>query len=280
MYESTDAIPIGTALSVTLLGGLEVRRYGQPLPHPFPTRRMACLFAFLLLHPGRVFSRQYLADTIWPDADPEAARASLRTALVPIRAILEPHPEDRGRFVASTHTTLCVTLPPECWVDVRAFERGLSAAERLPIDSPEWFRALEAAVELYGGDLLPDLEETWCLVRREALQQGLLSALHALTEADQARRRDARAIGWARRALSVDPCDEVSHRHLMQLHALVGKRAQAVRQYHTCCHVLRMELETTPEPETLALFRKLQAEPEREWRLSGRREPALAGRRS
>jgi DNA-binding SARP family transcriptional activator len=238
---------------------MEIRQYGHLLPCPFPTRKTVSLFAFLLLHAGRTFSRDALAVTFWPDADRDAARASLRTAMVPIRRLLEPNPTDRGCSVRTTHTTLHVTLPPGTVVDVREFEHCLGEARRLRAGTAEWFRALETAVALYAGDLLPELDATWCLLPREALRQQLLTALHELARADQEGRQYARAKEWARRALEVDPCDEESHRRLMQLCATLGQHAGVVRQYHECRRVLEEELETVPEAETRALFQELQS---------------------
>jgi DNA-binding SARP family transcriptional activator len=36
-----------------------------------------------------------------------------------------------------------------------------------------------------------------------------------------------------------------------------GNRNRAVRWYEICCHAMRVELDTTPEPETTHLYQKL-----------------------
>src|SRR5262249_7263839 len=151
-----SAAPLGpdtAALAVRLLGGLQLRRDGQLLPHPFPTRKTASLFAFLLLHPHTELSRDFLAASFWPEVDEDAAHQSFRAALVPVRRLLERRREEKGRFLVSRRDTLHFVPPPDCWVDVWAFEQAADAAKDKPAGSPEWFDALEGAAALYEGDL-------------------------------------------------------------------------------------------------------------------------------
>src|SRR5262249_53083107 len=68
---------------------------------------------------------------------------------------------------------------------------------------------------------------------------------------------------WARRALTVDRCDEESHRHLMRLYHRLGERARALQQYREGCRALRGELDAAPDPETLALYQWVRPRPER-----------------
>jgi predicted ATPase/regulation of enolase protein 1 (concanavalin A-like superfamily) len=171
--------PTTAPLAVHLLGGLQVWRDGQRLPQPFPTRKTASLFAFLLLHPDAEHSRRFLAGAFWPDA--EDALHSLAAALVPIRRLLEPRPEEKGRCLVSHRHALCLIPPPGCWVDVWAFERAFDEGIRASPESPEWLRAREEAVALYGGDLLPDAEYGWCASRREELRQHFSVCLHDLS---------------------------------------------------------------------------------------------------
>jgi DNA-binding SARP family transcriptional activator len=237
---------------------------------------MASLFAYLLLHPGREFTRQFLAGTFWEKAKDDAtARVNLRAALLPIRKLLEPRPEDEGRFLVGSRATLHLVPPPDCWVDVWAFEEALGEARDALPASPEWFGALEHAVALYSGDLLPNLEDDWCAPVREGLRQRFVACLHDLARGELGRSQYNRAGGWAHRALAMDPCDEESHRHLMLLYALMGERERAAHQYHECRRLLREARGAAPDPQTLALFHRLQEQPQRERRLPSRVESLL-----
>src|SRR5689334_8960896 len=68
--------------------GLRVHLLGQPrlfykgAPHAFPGKRNALpLLAYLLLHRTARVGREFLAFTLWPDADEAEAMAALRRAL-------------------------------------------------------------------------------------------------------------------------------------------------------------------------------------------------------
>lgn len=253
---------IKARLTVYLLGGLRVYVNGQLLSRPFPTGKTVSLFAFLLLQPGRAFTRDYLAELFWPEVDVESARGSLKSALLPIRRVLEPREEDRGRVLASPRNLVLFNPPESCWVDVWEIERLLGMAEAASPHSPDWFEALENAVPLYRGPLLPERDDDWCRQRRVGLSQWVVNALHDLTRADQERKQYARACEWARRAVELDPCDEVSHRHLMLLYALMHDDARALQQYQECRRALRERLSAPPDPETHQLYQwlKLRAE--------------------
>src|SRR5215813_5714435 len=146
-----SASPLGSdaaTLAVRMLGGLQLRRDGQLLPHPFPTRKTAALFAFLLLHPHVELSRDFLAASFWPEVDEDAAHQSFRAALVPVRRLLERRPEEKGRFLVSHRDTLHFVPPPDCWVDVWAFEQAADEAKDKPAGSAAWLAALERAAAL------------------------------------------------------------------------------------------------------------------------------------
>ena len=73
-------------LRLNLFGRFQLTRGQQPVA--LPTRKSESLFAFLALHPGH-HSRGRLAEMFWPDAEPAAARASLRSALSSLRQKLD-----------------------------------------------------------------------------------------------------------------------------------------------------------------------------------------------
>jgi DNA-binding SARP family transcriptional activator len=269
--------PDTATLAIHLLGGLQIRREGRLLPHPFPTRKSASLFAFLLLHDSRDFTRGSLAGTFWPDVEEQAGRGSLGAALLPIRKLMELQPEEDGRYLVSSGTLLRLIPPPACWVDVWAFDQAVAEAERASRGSREWFEALEKSARLYSSDLLPHLGDHWCLRRREELQTRFLTCLRDLTQVERERHQYAQASTWARRALQVDPCDEESHRHLMLLYVLQGEHARAMHQYHQCRRVLRKELDVAPDEETIALYERLRAPRSRKRWMSSRWEITLRG---
>jgi DNA-binding SARP family transcriptional activator len=68
------------ALSLTLLGPMQVWVHGQSLP-PLRSRKPLWLLALLTLRPNRPVAREWLAGTLWPDTHQSQAFANLRTVL-------------------------------------------------------------------------------------------------------------------------------------------------------------------------------------------------------
>jgi DNA-binding SARP family transcriptional activator len=246
-------------LAITMLGGFRVQCGEERRVVDLPSRPVASLFAYLLVHPGYVFQRAELAPRFWPDVPSENARGSLREALRDLRALFETWPEDkRQRFVSNAdHSDLCLQPGPNWWVDIWAVEEALATAEHQAPGSPEWFAALERAASLYGGRLLPDLEEEWCYTEQDRLQVKMLEAIYALARAYLDREQYDKAGRWGRRGLEIEPADEACHRVMIELYLQRRQLAQAMRQYSECRRLLE-ELDSLPDDETQALYQEIE----------------------
>ena len=223
------------------LGPVQVHRQGRP-PELQAAKPLA-LLAYLAVT-GTTQRREHLADLLWMDSAPAAARKNLRNALWAIRkalgeeAVIEPDP---GRLV----------LSEDVWVDVHALEAAADGATRA-----EW----EAAVELYRGPFLEGLDlggapefEIWQAMERERLGQIYLRLLERIVDARRAKGDWRGVISAARQALAADNLQEPMVRALMEAHARLGERAEAQRQYQHLREVLARELGVDPLPETEAL---------------------------
>jgi DNA-binding SARP family transcriptional activator len=153
-------------VSLVLLGGFEARLgSGEPLSL---SSKAQALLAYLAVQPGRRHARDKLATLLWPNADDEHARQSLRQALVTLRSALRPH-----AILLADHRDASLE-GPGLDVDVVRFETlaGDRSAD-----------ALEQAAALYQGELLAGIRvkeppfDEWLLGERERLRA---LALHAL----------------------------------------------------------------------------------------------------
>jgi tetratricopeptide (TPR) repeat protein len=115
-------------------------------------------------------------------------------------------------------------------VDVWAFERFIAHSS---VDE------IQAAIELYQGDLLPECFDDWLIARRAALD---------------------RASSAYQRLIQADPLDEGAYRGLMRVYARSGRYRQALQQYEQLCRLLAAELHSEPLPETAALAAALRDE--------------------
>ncbi len=219
--------------------------------------RLQSLLAYLVLHRSAPQDRSHLAFLLWPDSTEERAHSSLRKLLHQLRQALP----DIDYFLHTDRQSLFWQPAAEAaWtLDVQEFEQQLAQAELTERrqETTVMRHALEQAISLYRGDILPSCYDEWILPERDRLRQLFLSAaerLLALLEED--RDYDA-AIQIAQQLLRQDTLHEATYRQLMRLHALRGDRAAALRVYHTCAQVLERELGTEPSQATRTLYESL-----------------------
>jgi predicted ATPase len=118
-------------------------------------------------------------------------------------------------------------------------------------------QALEEALDLYRGDLLPGCYDEWILPERDRVRQLFFQAAERLiTLLEQERDYDA-AIRTAQRLLRHDALQETTYRQLMRFYALRGDRVAALRVYHTCVTVLERELAAEPSEATRQAYESL-----------------------
>lgn len=231
-------------LEIRLLGTCEMRPNGQPLPS-LPSRKEQWLLALLVLRHARDTDRDWLAATLWPDAEESRARFYLRRSLSHLRRALG---EQESRLLSPTPRTLRLDLSGGgAWSDVLAFDKALKENDE------------ERAVGLYAGPLLPDCAEEWALPEREARHQAYLAALETLAEAAMVRGEPAAATRWLRLAVVADPYRESAACALMKALAHGGDRAAATQVYRDLRVRLHDDLNADPAPETQHLFRRLTA---------------------
>ena len=117
--------------------------------------------------------------------------------------------------------------------------------------------ALARGVALYTGDLLPSFDQEWVAEERDRLRGRFIEALEALITLHENQRNYEAAIAYTQRLLRHDPLHEPAYQRLMQLYALNGDRASALRTYHTCVTVLERELAVPPDAATRKLYERL-----------------------
>jgi len=236
-------------LEICLLGGFELGREGRILD-PLPLRAARSLFAYLVLNRERAHTRDLLAGTLWPDFDESRARRRLSQALWQIRTTVG---DENDRYLIGTPDTIRFNPDADFALDVEEFERLLEEAPKAESRNDET-EALEAAVDLYRGDLLAGFYDDWLLHDQDRLHSRFLSALERLTELAQSHGDFEGALVMSRRLAQEDEFDEESHRRVMRLAVLLGRHNEAIRQFEECRRILAEELGSTPSAETVELY--------------------------
>ena len=141
-------------------------------------------------------------------------------------------------------------------MDVAAFSALLAKAEQA-VNRAAARAALEQAVALYAGELLPACYDDWVLRERERLHQQYLDALEQVSRLCTEQGDLSAALVLCPTAGASRPAPRI---RLQALNASVpgsGDRARALRVYHTCATLLTDELGVEPSPETQVLYQRL-----------------------
>jgi DNA-binding SARP family transcriptional activator len=257
LLEETSTLEQGfavTTLRLCLLGDFALLANDLPVTS-LDVPRLQSLLVYLALHRGVPQPRARIAYTLWPASTDAQAHTNLRNLLFKLRVTL---PEVES-FLAVERQTLCFQPQAHVRLDVMEFEGAMARAEqaRSMPDLATERQALEQAIQLYQGDLLPSCYDDWIGAERDCLQHLYLGGLERLIELLERDGDYARAIRVAQRLLWVDPLHESIYQHLMRLHAARGDHGAVSRTYQTCAAVLQRELVIEPGLKTRQTYERL-----------------------
>ncbi|HET9921012.1 MAG TPA: AAA family ATPase, partial [Ktedonobacteraceae bacterium] len=256
-----------TLLEVSTLGRFELRRGLEPLAGGnWSRRKVRDLFKLLLSVEQHRLHREQVQEILWPASTMEQAANSFGKTLYLLRRAFEPDLA-AGKGSTSTYVLLdrdTLMLGTESMrIDADIFESSakqlqvkLRNAQKEQVLLDEFDRVLA----LYGGDFLPeDLYEDWATRRRDRLRRVYCSLLESAADLALVSMEGQRACEYLQALLERNSADEQTHRQLMLTYARMGRRSDALNQYQLLREVLREELRATPLPETVELFRAIQA---------------------
>ncbi len=251
------------SLTIRMFGEYSVLFDGEPVAIADKPRFQQVL-AYLILHHDRTLPRTQVAFSMWPETSERQAQSNFRNLLFRLR-----------RFMPSIDQCLKIDQTSIRWqpqievqVDLLEFLSLLNVASDAA-DRQTQIECNEAAVNLYRGNLLPDLYEDWVLVHQERFRDLYARALqHLVTLYESLRDYDV-AHDYARRLVAHDPLQERYHYQLLQQLMLMGDRAAALHAFHDCQAVLQRELGLEPGEEILAVYDQL---------IAGGRPPTEAGK--
>ncbi len=242
------------SLRITLLGDFNLALGDEPITS-LNSPRLQALLTYLILHREAPQRRQHIAFLFWTDSSEQQALTNLRKLLHELRASLPNADSYISLDHSSVHWHPGPTSPFE--VDVDHFVRAIADAHLDPQEGlPQTTKALQKAVDLYAGDLLPSCYNEWITAQREKLRDTFLVALHMLVDLLELSGQYGQAIRYARRLLRYDPLVEDNYRRLMRLHLLNNDLAGALNVYKQCALMMKREFGIEPGQGTLDILKQ------------------------
>lgn len=240
-----------------LLGMVQVEHGGRLVE--VGRRRERCLLGVLLLEAGRAVPLDRLVGLLWDGQPPESAKATLRTHVSRLRALLATN--DGGRFgVGLVHTRggYLAQVDPAT-VDALRF-RDLIEQARGVTEPGTRAGLLRAALALWRGPLLANAASDRLQQRlRPWWSETRLAALEDAIEAEL-------ACGWHRELIGELETLSLEYPHRERFVGLLmlalyrgGRQAEALAAFSRADRRLRREVGLDVSPELRELHRRILA---------------------
>jgi predicted ATPase/DNA-binding SARP family transcriptional activator len=229
----------GGELEFRLLGPVEVSRAGRALSLGGPRRR--ALLTQLLVHANEVVTRDRLVDGLWGERPPERAANALQVAVYELRQVL-----GRERLERHGSGYLLRVEPGE--LDLHRFEE-LVARARASGEPAGAAEALRAALALWRGPALADVEAPFARAEAARLEELRLAAVEQRLDADLALGRHDELVGELEPLVAAHPFRERLRAQLMLALYRCGRQAEALAAYQHARRTLVDELGLEPGRE-------------------------------
>jgi LuxR family maltose regulon positive regulatory protein len=239
-------------LKIYTLGRFELLKDGKLIRFSRKVQQKPlALLKALIAFGGKEVRADQIEDTLWPEADGDAAHHSLEMTLHRLRTFIG-HPE------ALEFRDGRLTLDPKYfWVDVRALEYLFEEAdgkrkEGLAEGSVE---LTQRAIGMYRGPFLSgEIEHPWVISIRERLRRKFLKSLSWLGQYWEQGDQWEKALECYERGLEADDLAEELYQRLMVCYQRLGRNSEALSVYNRCKKNLSTALGIDPSPETQTLY--------------------------
>src|SRR5712691_4523514 len=230
-----------------ILGPLELRRHGRPIPLAAAKHR--ALVAILLLNANRPVPSDRLIEELWGGHPPASARKTLHTYVSKLRPVL-------GDSMLVTRPAGYELRIEPGTLDVDQFERLLAEAkEATPSEAAA---KLRAALALWRGPPLADfVYEPFAQAEIARLEELRMAALEHRVNADLALDRHAELIGELEALVAEHPLRERLRAQLMLALYRAGRQADALAVYREGRRALVDELGIEPSTPLQELERAI-----------------------
>lgn len=213
-------------LRFLLLGQMRVE--GPVKLSSWGSRKALKLLKYLLLNQGKGIQWEYASSLLWPREKPDSTRKHLKVLISIIRKNLGP----LGSLLVCARGTYVFQSDPRVWIDATEFQALVREAEALSHDPIAQMKKYLKALDLYGGELLPeDRYDGYIEEHRNylhgAFRRTLTRAVRILLDSE----RRVEAVELAGRFYLIFPMDEVVAKLYIESLLAVGRISEAEGVY-------------------------------------------------
>ena len=248
-------------LAISLFGKMSVSYDDQPV-EGCDGSKVQELLCYLSINRDRPHSREVIASLLWGDYCTTAqSKKYLRKALWQLQSALGSCIDVAGSGLLQVDAEwITLHTIENIYIDVERLEtayelvRGIEGQDLCQ----DLARSIEEVESLYSSKLLEGWYQEWCLCERERLHLMYLTLLEKLMVYHESKQEYLRGLEYGLRILGYDRAREFTHRQIMRLYALAGKRTDALYQYQKCKAALHEELAVEPSRSTRTLYEAIR----------------------
>lgn len=244
------------SLQVRLLGPLEVIRWdGGAIPFRWRTRKVKSLFAYLLMHRGRLCHREELIEAIWPGTPLDRAKKELYHTAFHLKKNLADGFRAAGLDGeayrnALQHQSQSYRLNPEVAfsLDIEEMEKIRNACSQ-PLDDDRAENLLKTGLDLYRADFLPEVSDLWGEKQRERFRAMFLFLAEKYGDLCQRTGKLAQALDVYRKVLAVEPLADRVRLAYWQVLRRSGQESAVRQDYENYRRRLKREYGEEPSSD-------------------------------
>lgn len=253
-YGAAGSTDFSYTIDIRLFGRFEIAVNGAAIADDeWKTKKIKGILEYLVLHKGRVVTRDQLMELFWPEADKKSAAMSLRAALYELKKVLAKYGvknEGSAQFIHERAGSLEIRPNNMLFIDIDEFLQ-LYHEYKNRCKNKSGKKQVQALLErmnaLYTGDLLDDeVYWDWTFVDREELKSVYLETVMALASLYIAEKESKMAEKLLLKVLSVDQYNEEACLMLLNLYVSANQRSRAVKLYNSFARRLENDLNVKP----------------------------------
>jgi DNA-binding SARP family transcriptional activator len=227
------------SVRIQTLGGFALDVDGRRVVLDGAKPRVRSLLRLLAVHAGTAVHREVIQDALWPEADASAGARSLHVALSALRRWLDDTAGPiGGELVVREGDAYRLDVGADA-VDVGRFDRALAEGRAAQSRGELASAAYALALELYGGELLPEEGPAdWIVARRDHYREAAVEAAGELASASLVAGDTATAVRACRVGLEVDRYQDSLWRILIEARDRAGDTGAASRDRREYAAVL------------------------------------------
>ncbi|MBE9532479.1 MAG: hypothetical protein IME98_06700, partial [Proteobacteria bacterium] len=244
-------------LKIYTLGRFELKKDNVPITFKgkAPKKPIEMLKVLLALG-GKDVRQEQISDVLWPDSDGDAALNAFAVTLKRLRSSL-------GVDEALTLNDGRLSIDPKyCWVDYLALEKHLddfNAAANAK-DTDKYKDIIHACIALYQGCFLgSDISEPWSVFLCDKLTSKMAQAIRTVAKHLEDTGDYNRAAAYYRKGIEIDELAEEFYQNLMLCYELLGRKAEALREYARLRGTLNAMMDIEPSGKSREIFERISA---------------------